>query len=87
MSIHGMGSDQDRIHIGRILEDSTFGHGVFERAGGFGRRKSPLMKDESENMVYGWLVLSLLMSGHSIRLRFDPHWEDTEGLDNRGDCI
>jgi hypothetical protein len=45
-----MGSDRDGIHIGRILEDSTVGQVVVERAGGFGRRKSVFMKDESENV-------------------------------------
>jgi hypothetical protein len=45
------------------------------------------MKDESENIDYGWIVLSLLMSIDTVDSRSDSHWEDTGGLDNRQACI
>jgi hypothetical protein len=40
--------------------------GVYLSADGFGRRKSVFMNDESEDMDYGWIVWSLLMSIHSM---------------------
>jgi hypothetical protein len=60
---------------------------VSERTDRFGLMKSVLMKDELENLDYGWIVWSLLMSIDSIGSRSDSHWEEDRGLDTGECCI
>jgi hypothetical protein len=46
-----------------------------------------LIKDELENVDYGWIGWSLLMSMHMTGWRWDSHWEDSGEVDNRAGCI